>query len=94
MNNDQTLIIRGDTTIQDTNKIQALYLMVNNNPISKLDEFQFSESNNMEQQTLEWRFGILKNYLPEGCSQISINGVTDSELFAINDKIEVCNNLN
>jgi len=33
---------------------------------------------------------MLKNYLPSGCNVITVAGLTNNNLFILNDDIEVC----
>ena len=91
--NDEAIIISG--IIDDTNVrgIHVLYLLVNEIPTAKFDNFYYVQSDDTLPTTItqiEWTFALLKNYLPPGCNQISVAGLIDDKPFLINNDIEIC----
>ncbi len=90
---DESLIISGVINEINVNEIDMLYLMVNNIPTAKFDDFNYVQSEDTFLTTttqIEWTFALLKNYLPPGCNVITVAGIIDDTPFLINNDIEIC----
>ena len=90
----EALFISGLIISDNVEQIDVAYLMVNNIPSAKYDNFHFVDQANNNASTpnneLEWNFAILKNYLPDGCKQITVAGMKNNLPFLLDDYIEIC----
>ena len=90
---DESLIISGIIDDIAVDKIEVLYLLVNKTPTAKFDNFHYVQSDDLHLTSvtqIEWTFAMLKNYLPSGCNVITVAGLTNNNLFILNNDIEVC----
>ena len=82
---DESLIISGLIDEVDVDQIEVLYLLVNDIPTAKFDNFYLTSNTQ-----IEWTFAVLKNYLPAGCNTITVVGLINNNPFILNNDIEVC----
>ena len=82
---DESLIISGLIDEVDVDQIEVLYLLVNDIPTAKFDNFYLTSNTQ-----IEWTFAVLKNYLPPGCNTITVVGLINNNPFILNNDIEVC----
>ena len=82
---DESLIISGLIDEVDVDQIEVLYLLVNDIPTAKFDNFYLTSNTQ-----IEWTFAVLKNYLPSGCNVITVAGLINNNPFILNNDIEVC----
>ena len=82
---DESLIISGLINEVDVDQIEVLYLLVNDIPTAKFDNFYLTSNTQ-----IEWTFAVLKNYLPAGCNVITVVGLINNNPFILNNDIEVC----
>ena len=76
--------------------IDVIYLLINEKPFAKFNDFYDSESPTDFDQSINkinWTFALLKSYLPEGCMQISFAGMINNELFVLDNQMEICTTL-
>tara|TARA_B100000470_G_scaffold220330_1_gene208572 strand:- start:227 stop:1303 length:1077 start_codon:yes stop_codon:yes gene_type:complete len=82
---DESLIISGLIDEVDVDQIEVLYLLVNDIPTAKFDNFYLTSNTQ-----IEWTFAVLKNYLPPGCNTVTVVGLINNNPFILNNDIEVC----
>ena len=82
---DESLIISGLIDEVDVDQIEVLYLLVNDIPTAKFDNFYL-----ISNTQIEWTFAVLKNYLPPGCNTVTVVGLINNNPFILNNDIEVC----
>tara|TARA_B110000014_G_C19784857_1_gene407956 strand:- start:30 stop:656 length:627 start_codon:yes stop_codon:yes gene_type:complete len=88
--NEQALITSGYLIAPNNFKIEALYLIVDNEPLSKSVHFIQTQNTSENHETIKWTFALLKEYLPDGCSKISLGGIANQEPFLVKNPIEIC----
>tara|TARA_Y100000996_G_C22542305_1_gene650464 strand:- start:59 stop:1747 length:1689 start_codon:yes stop_codon:yes gene_type:complete len=73
------------------NDIQTVYLIADETPIAKFDNFDMNEKEHQSLDTeIFWKFAILENYFPDNCKKISIAGMKDNGPFVLNHELELC----
>ena len=82
---DESLIISGLIDEVDVDQIEVLYLLVNDIPTAKFDNFYLTSNTQ-----IEWTFAVLKDYLPPGCNTVTVVGLINNNPFILNNDIEVC----
>ena len=89
--NDDVIIISGQIMINVVDDIEVVYLVANEVPIAKFDNFYLVEKNQagLENEII-WNFAILENYLPDGCKKISIVGIMNNLPFVLDNRVELC----
>ena len=89
--NDDVIIISGQIMINVVDDIEVVYLVANEVPIAKFDNFYLVEKNQtgLENEII-WNFAILENYLPDGCKEISIVGIMNNLPFVLDNHVELC----
>ena len=84
--NDEILIVSGWLQATDSKSVDVIYLIVNDEPIAKYDDFTVF---NMDDK-FNWNFALLKNYLPDECKKITVAGMKNNSIFVLNDSIQIC----
>ena len=89
--NDDVIIISGQIMINVVDDIEVVYLVANEVPIAKFDNFYLVEKNQTDlENEIIWNFAILENYLPDGCKEISVVGIMNNLPFALDNHVELC----
>ena len=95
---DQFIKLEGWVIENKNLPIDSLYLMMNNQPFMKYDDLYdvaITEKHGIlsdNEKPKAWTMIFLIGYLETGCYSISLQGISDSYLFELEDKIQLCRN--
>ena len=91
--------IEGWMLDKDGNQLDSLFLLVNNSPFLKYDDFiSMDNKGNIIDMTghnnSKWIITFLSGYLESGCHDISFIGLHDETVFYLDQKITLCKESN
>ena len=95
---DQFIKLEGWVIENKNLPIDSLYLMMNNQPFMKYDDLYdvaITEKHGIlsdNETPKAWTMIFLIGYLETGCHSISLQGISDSYLFELEEKIQLCRN--
>ena len=91
--------IEGWMLDKDGNQLDSLFLLVNNNPFLKYDDFVSTDDKEniidlTDHNNSKWIITFLSGYLESGCHDISFIGLHDETVFYLDQKITLCKESN
>ena len=89
---EQYIKIEGWMTDGNQNKLDSIFLIMNNEPFLRYNDFL--EHDNEPGMKSKWIITFLSGYLTEGCHDISIIGQKDTKLFSIEQEVSICKDYN
>ncbi len=86
---EQYIKIEGWMTDNYQNELDSIFLIMNDKPFLKYDDFLEYNHNELSVKS-KWTITFLSGYISEGCHDISIIGVKDGNLFSMKQEVSIC----
>ncbi|MBT5171959.1 MAG: hypothetical protein HOL90_06765 [Candidatus Nitrosopelagicus sp.] len=91
------LLVEGWMLDPQLQQLDSLYLIMNDEPLSKTtifesNTFQISDIQTNSEVNSTWRIFIMSGYIDYGCHDVSIIGIKDMKKFGLTDKFTLCKN--
>ena len=91
------VVIEGWTVDQSKNQLESVYLLIDDKPFLKHDDFhQRNDLTNLENLSDDvnpgWRISFISGYLDNGCHKIGLAGLNNGEIFLLIQELKICKN--
>ena len=80
--------IKGWILDDDRMSVNSIFLMIDNEPLLKYDDFVYRDD--ISKSHSGWNIIFLSGYIEKGCHEVTIIGLSDETLLKIEQKIEMC----
>ena len=88
---EQYVKIEGWMMDDNQGELDSVFLIMDDQPFLRYDDF-LEYTKNQSSIKSKWVITFLSGYLAEGCHDISIVGIKDSELFSMKQEVSICKN--
>jgi len=88
---EQYVKIEGWMSDNNQGELDSIFLIMDDEPFLRYNDF-LEYTKNQSSIKSKWVITFLSGYLTEGCHDISIVGIKDSELFSMKQEVSICKN--
>ena len=87
------LLIEGWMLDSEMRQLDSLYLLVDNEPFTKINNFELLDGLNSQSKS-SWQIFFMSGYLDYGCHKISVIGINNNVKYSLSDELLLCKNIN